>query len=167
MSPAPAKEQRFTRETGFDTDPDRLEWLAEATGAGADETQSAFQRLVDQGLVVLREAVPGSNRRPIAVVPAAARSPIQPLEEVILDYLLRARRDPGHPYVVRIPGVCGGEPVIRGTGVAAEAVANYFYAGKGPEDVMRDYPHLTLEEILDALHFEMDRRRSSDRAPVW
>jgi uncharacterized protein (DUF433 family) len=88
------------------------------------------------------------------------------LEEAILDCLLCAQRDSGHPHVVRVPGVCGGEPVIRGTGIAAEAIANYFYAGKGPGDVQRDYPHLTLEEILDALHYEMDRRRSADRAPV-
>ena len=48
----------------------------------------------------------------------------------------------------------------RLSGIAAEAVANYFYAGKGPTDVQHDYPHLTLDEILDALHYDMERRRS-------
>jgi len=96
------------------------------------------------------------------VAVAAARRELDSSEARVVDCLLGLERDASHPYVARTPGVCGGEPVVAGTAVAVEAIAEYFFAGKEIWEVQRDYPHLTQDEILDALHFVLDRRNGED-----
>ncbi len=148
------------RTTDFTTDPQDLRWLGQAVGSDESEARQAFDALRHRGLLALGEPAPGSGKRRIAVAAAAARHELPPVQAAVVDHLLGTEREPGHPYIARTEGVCGREPVIRGTGVAAEAVANHFLAGKGVWIVQRDYPHLTEVEILDALHFVLDRRRA-------
>ena len=56
-----------------------------------------------------------------------------------------------HPYVARVKGVCGGEPVIHGTRVAVRIIAQNWRAGLSPEEIQADYPHLTLAQVFDGL----------------
>lgn len=108
-----------------------------------------------KGLVSLR-ADEGSQ---IEVAVGAARRELEDSERRLVDCLLGIQRDPAHPHVSRTPGVCAGEPVVAGTSVAVDAIADYFFAGKGIWEVQRDYPHLTQDEILDALHYALDQRK--------
>jgi uncharacterized protein (DUF433 family) len=77
---------------------------------------------------------------------------------------LRAKgRD--HPYVERRPGVCGGEPVIRGTRFPVRSLVTYIYrVGMTPEEMVEAWPFLTLASIHDALSFYHDHRKVIDRA---
>lgn len=149
------------RQTGFRGDPGNLLWLAQALGAPCPEVQVAVLSLQSRGLLRFGRRGRLAGEREIAVAAAAARRARTSLEAAVIDYLLQTTSDPKHPHIARTPGVCGGEPVIRGTGIAADGVADYFFAGKGIPDVQRDYPQLTAEEILDALHFVLDRRREA------
>ncbi|MCW5853410.1 MAG: DUF433 domain-containing protein, partial [Anaerolineae bacterium] len=47
-----------------------------------------------------------------------------------------------HPHVVRVPGVCGGRPVIKDTRIAVSHVAVQYKRGASVEEIVQDYPHL-------------------------
>ena len=63
-----------------------------------------------------------------------------------------------HPYVERVPGVCGGAPIIKGTRIAVRLIAALVKSGLTPEDILRDYPHLSLAQIYDAVSFCFDHK---------
>ena len=156
----------FRRRTGFKTLPGRLKWLAAALKATEEEVQTAFRHLEEKGLVLLDTPASETREQDILVLPGAARRVLTATEAAIVDHLLQTERDPRHPSVARTPGVCGGEWVVRGTGIAIEAIGNYFHAGKGTADIQRDFPFLMVDEILDAFHAYLDRRLDQRDEPA-
>ena len=59
-----------------------------------------------------------------------------------------------HPYVVRIEGVHGGCPTIRGTGVSVQAVVEQMRLGRSPQQIVEDFEGvLTLAQVYDALSY--------------
>jgi uncharacterized protein (DUF433 family) len=64
-----------------------------------------------------------------------------------------------HPYVVHVPGVCGGAAVVRGTRVPIWVLASYVQQGYATaEDLAVLFPHLTLAQIHDALSYWYDHQ---------
>ncbi len=51
------------------------------------------------------------------------------------------------------PQICHGKPVIRGTRVLVSAILGALGAGDSTEDVLADYPNITLEDVQAALAF--------------
>ena len=51
------------------------------------------------------------------------------------------------------PQICHGNPVIRGTRVLVSAILGALGAGDSTEDVLTDYPNITLEDVQAALAF--------------
>ncbi len=51
------------------------------------------------------------------------------------------------------PQVCGGKPVIRGTRVFVAIVLDALAEGLTPEQVIDDYPQLTLDDVRAALAY--------------
>lgn len=69
-----------------------------------------------------------------------------------------------HPYIVRIPGVKGGEPIIKDKGVTVRTVIALKRQGVTPEQMVDDYDGvLTLAEIYDALSFYYDHQEEIER----
>lgn len=69
-----------------------------------------------------------------------------------------------HPYIAQRATVQGGEPVIRGTRVPVRTIVGYVLRqGIAPEVVVKEYPHLTLAAVYDALSFYYDHRALLDR----
>ena len=58
-----------------------------------------------------------------------------------------------HPHIVRVEGMRGGEPVIRGTGISVRTIVERTRLGDRPEQIVEDYPHLTLAQVYDALGY--------------
>lgn len=69
----------------------------------------------------------------------------------------------GHPYIVRVPGVCGGKPVIEGTRIAVWLIAGWFRQGYTPEKIHKMYPQLTLAQIHDALSYYYDHQAEIEK----
>lgn len=68
-----------------------------------------------------------------------------------------------HPHVWRKPGLCGGAPAIRGTRFPVRSVVVYVLRqGMTPEEMVREWPHLTLAQIYDALSYYYDHKRDID-----
>jgi uncharacterized protein (DUF433 family) len=57
------------------------------------------------------------------------------------------------------PGKRGGKPCIRGLRVTVYDVLEYLAAGMSPEDILREFPYLTAEDIRACLEYAADRER--------
>src|SRR6266700_3644052 len=51
----------------------------------------------------------------------------------------RAHIHTDHPHVVRIEGVHGGRPTVRGTGVSVQTIVEQTRLGRLPEQIVDDY----------------------------
>jgi len=68
-----------------------------------------------------------------------------------------------HPYVEVRPGVCGGQPVITGTRFPVRSVViQVLRQGLTPEELVREFSHLTLAQVYDALSYYYDHRKEID-----
>jgi len=51
------------------------------------------------------------------------------------------------------PAVMGGKPCIRGLRVTVGTIVGLIAAGHSPEDILKAYPYLELEDIYEALAY--------------
>ena len=57
------------------------------------------------------------------------------------------------------PGKRSGKPCIRGLRMTVTDVLEYLAGGMTPEEIVADFPNLTLEDIRACLAFAADRKR--------
>lgn len=58
------------------------------------------------------------------------------------------------------PGKRGGKPCIRGLRVTVYDVLGYLASGMSQEQILRDFPYLTAEDIRACLEYAADREHS-------
>jgi uncharacterized protein (DUF433 family) len=57
------------------------------------------------------------------------------------------------------PGKRSGKPCVRGLRITVTEVLRYLASGMTPEQIVDDFPDLTLEDIRACLAFAADRER--------
>jgi uncharacterized protein (DUF433 family) len=57
------------------------------------------------------------------------------------------------------PGKRGGKPCVRGLRITVSDVLDYLASGMSEDEVLRDFPDLTREDIRACLAFAADRER--------
>jgi uncharacterized protein (DUF433 family) len=57
------------------------------------------------------------------------------------------------------PGKRGGKPCVRGLRITVYDVLEYLAAGMSHEEIVRDFPELSAEDIRACLSFAADRER--------
>ena len=57
------------------------------------------------------------------------------------------------------PGKRGGKPCIRGMRITVYDVLEYLASGMSEEEILKDFPDLTREDIRASLAFAADRER--------
>jgi uncharacterized protein (DUF433 family) len=79
-----------------------------------------------------------------------------------------------HPHVVRIEGVHGGRPTIRGTGVSVQTIVEQFRLGRSPQQIVEDFDGvLTMAQVYDALSYsyehekEIEQYIDDNREALW
>jgi len=65
--------------------------------------------------------------------------------------------------VVVDPDVCGGQPCIRGTRIYIAIILDSLAEGLTPEQIIEEYPQLTLEDIRGALAYAAELSREN----IW
>lgn len=67
-------------------------------------------------------------------------------------------------YIVTIPGVQGGSPVVRGSRTPVRTVATFYHVtyDRDLDEVRTALPHLTSEQIQAALAYYEDHRAEVD-----
>jgi uncharacterized protein (DUF433 family) len=63
------------------------------------------------------------------------------------------------------PGKRGGKPCIRGLRLTVSEVLEYMASGMSEEDILRDFPDLTREDLRACLAFAADRERKFVSVP--
>lgn len=64
------------------------------------------------------------------------------------------------------PGKRGGKPCIRGLRITVYDVLDYLAGGMTPEQIVSDFPDLTLDDIRACLAFAADRERRLFASPA-
>ena len=67
-----------------------------------------------------------------------------------------------HPNITRTPGMRGGQPCIRGTGIPVWLVAGYATQGFSVAEIAEMYPHITELQVQDALAYYAAHRPEVD-----
>lgn len=68
-----------------------------------------------------------------------------------------------HPYIAYSKDIGGGRPIIAGTRTRVSNIVAYHKLGLSPEELAREFPHLTLSQIYDALSYYYEHREEIDR----
>jgi len=69
-----------------------------------------------------------------------------------------------HPHVEIRKGYCGGSPAIAGTKFPVRSVVHYVLnQGMSPEELVKEFEHLTLAQVHDALSYCYDHQAEMDR----
>jgi uncharacterized protein (DUF433 family) len=55
--------------------------------------------------------------------------------------------------IIRDSGICGGEPVFKGTRVTLRTVLASLAGGDSAEEILADFPSLKVEDIQAAISF--------------
>ncbi len=61
-----------------------------------------------------------------------------------------------HPYIVKIEGHQGGEPMVRSAHVTVRTIVEQSRIGTTPAEFVKDHPPMTLAEFYDALSYYYD-----------
>jgi len=61
-------------------------------------------------------------------------------------------------YITRVPGVCGGRPIIKGTRTPVKAIVGYYKLGFSVEEILEGLPHLTPAQVYEALSYYHDHQ---------
>lgn len=64
------------------------------------------------------------------------------------------------------PAVCGGKPCIRGHRIWVSLVLDFMASGMSIEDILKEYPQLTVEDIRACVAYgsKMTRERTVQTA---
>ncbi len=65
------------------------------------------------------------------------------------------------------PGKRGGKPCIRGMRITVYDILDYLASGMTQEEILRDFPYLTAEDIQACLSYAADRERRSLVSNAW
>jgi len=60
--------------------------------------------------------------------------------------------------IVSTPGTCGGKPRISGTRIRVQDIAIWTEQGMSADEIVTDFPHLTLAGVYSALAYYHDHR---------
>lgn len=69
-------------------------------------------------------------------------------------------------YITIEPGKRGGKPCIRGLRITVSDVLDYLAGGMTEDQILRDFPDLTREDIKACLAFAADRERKLVSRPA-
>ena len=84
---------------------------------------------------------------------ASIKQELKQLRETVAQYQVTQTT---HPYIVRIAGVQGGEPITRNGYVTVRTIVEQTRLGTTPQELVDGHPPLSLAEFYDALSYYYD-----------
>lgn len=129
-----------------------IQCLQAAFERGQQAEQLALEVTSDNVAVVSRESSNGSRGADRAWLD------LRPVVERVQERIrYRQERVGLHGKITRTRGVQGSQPVIAGTRVTVDAIQSFARAGYDVQEIMRQYPGLTAEDINAAISYEEPR----------
>lgn len=68
-----------------------------------------------------------------------------------------------HAYIVCTPGTCGGKPRVEGTRIRVQDIAIWTEQGQSADEIVADFPQLSLSSVYSALAYYHDHREEIER----
>jgi len=74
--------------------------------------------------------------------------------------------------IVSDPQILGGKPCVKGTRISVEFLLELVASGASRQDIVEGYPHLTAEDVEQALRYAAQTTSRSvqgiaDSTPFW
>lgn len=63
---------------------------------------------------------------------------------------------PWQDRIISTPDVLKGKPRVKNTRIPASLILGYLASGSSPEDIIRDFPDLTSDDIAACLDYARD-----------
>src|SRR3954451_7408049 len=63
-----------------------------------------------------------------------------------------------HPHIVRVSGVSGGRPIIRGSRISVRYLAQLYKVGETVEEIVQSHSHLSPASVYDAISYYLDHQ---------
>jgi uncharacterized protein (DUF433 family) len=64
------------------------------------------------------------------------------------------------------PKICHGKPCIKGTRIMVSVILDNLAAGMTPEQIVDEYPPLTLEDVQAAIAYAAELTREEELVPI-
>ena len=64
--------------------------------------------------------------------------------------------------ITRNPEILGGKPIVRGTRVPVYLIVDWVASGHTPEEIVEDYPDLTVEDVEAALAYAKSEQERTE-----
>jgi len=55
--------------------------------------------------------------------------------------------------IITNPKILSGKPIIKGTRISVEFIINLLGSGTSYQEILNDYPHISIEDIHACLNF--------------
>ena len=68
--------------------------------------------------------------------------------------------------IVSDPAILGGKPIVRGTRISVEIILEWMASGASRDDIVRNYPSLTVQDVEQALEFAAAMLRNDTHVTV-
>jgi uncharacterized protein (DUF433 family) len=69
-----------------------------------------------------------------------------------------------HDHIVVDPNILVGKPIVKGTRLAVEFIIDLLAQGWSEAELLRNYPTLTHEDILDCVAYARQRQNGASTA---
>ena len=67
------------------------------------------------------------------------------------------------PHIEITPDTCSGRPRVRGTRIRVANIVRWTEQGQSPEEIVAEYPQLSLADVHAALAFYFDNKEAIDK----
>lgn len=68
--------------------------------------------------------------------------------------------------IVFDPKILGGKPIIKGTRISVELILELLSSGMDIEYILREYPHLKKDDVLEAISYAAKTLKHDDIIPL-
>ena len=65
------------------------------------------------------------------------------------------------------PQICHGKPCIKGTRIIVSIILDYLSANESEDEIIRQYPNLTLDDIRATISYAAWLARQEDEHPLY
>jgi uncharacterized protein (DUF433 family) len=62
-----------------------------------------------------------------------------------------------------VEGVCGGQPVIKGTRLSVPHIAQMYKAGDTVDEILQAHPHVQAAAVYDAISYYLDHQQEIEQ----
>jgi uncharacterized protein (DUF433 family) len=68
-----------------------------------------------------------------------------------------------HPHIVRVQGICGGQPTLKGTRLSVQHIAQMYKAGDTVDEILQAHPYVQAAAVYDAISYYLDHQQEIEQ----